>query len=477
MGEVNLIDILSSHKTSVAYTTFNKTITYEQLTQKVLQTCSYLIDNFKISENDRIALVLHDKENFLITLLSLWHLKASVVPLSPYTPTLAIEDYKNHAPFLKLLTDYTLPCDSYPVSTLRHNIDDSCESLIIFTSGSSGDPKGVRLSLNNLISSAQGTIDFYQLSSNDSWALSLPLNHIGGIMIIVRSILIGGQVIIDDSKDSSLEHLINGLHPTCLSVVPTMLIRLIKNPQTVEQLKKMKAILLGGAPAPSWLVEFCYREQIPVCLTYGLSEMASQVTSTYPIPKYDDLTEVVNTSGAVLPNRLLKIDSNGRILTSGPTLFLGYITGGKNTFPFLKDGLFQTSDIGALTSKGTLEILGRGDLQFMCGGENISPIEIEQAISSLTYIEESTVVPVNDPEFGEVPFVFLKATSAFNLQHFSEDIKKLLPPYKIPKYFYHQEIDPNINFFDKIKTDRQAQSKQAYKIVRENESKRLFKLL
>jgi O-succinylbenzoic acid--CoA ligase len=164
--------------------------------------------------------------------------------------------------------------------------------------------------------------------------------------------------------------------------------------------------------------------------TYGLTEMASQVTTTAPNATQSEL----RTAGRVLPGRELMIGSGDEILVRGETLFLGYYHTDHLDRPLDDAGWFATGDRGALTSEGFLTVTGRCDQMFISGGENIFPEEIEQALLGLSSILQSIVVAVPDAEFGQRPVAFVQSTE-FQPTEWRRQLAEQLPGFKIPKLF------------------------------------------
>jgi O-succinylbenzoic acid--CoA ligase len=259
-------------------------------------------------------------------------------------------------------------------------------SLLLYTSGSTADPKIAVLSLENLLANASTAIGPLNLKPGDQWRLTLPLYHVGGIGIILRCILARATIVLDDSPDI-----------THLSYVPTHLYR------ATPVYKKLRCLLLGGAPIGS------YPKHLPVYTTYGLTEMGSMVA----------------LNGHILPNREVKLASDGEILVGGPCLFQGYFGAPPPTH------WFPTGDLGRFEN-GKLELIGRKDWMFISGGENIQPEEIEQELLALPNIIEAAVLPIDDPEFGKRPVAVIKADNPFDLKWMQDRLSKRLPKYKIP---------------------------------------------
>lgn len=274
------------------------------------------------------------------------------------------------------------------------------QSLFLFTSGSTATPKIAVLSLASLMANALGAIVKLDLRPNDRWLLSLPLYHVSGIGILLRSILARATVTLNESDP----------HITHLSWVPTQLYR------STPLYKKLRCLLLGGAAVHS------FPKQLPCFVSYGLTEMGSAVTAAY---QPSDLF-----CGHPLQKREVQISPDGEILTQGECLFQGYWKEGKLEN---QNGWFQTGDLGLYCPQRGLKITGRKDWQFISGGENIQPEEIEAALLQIETVLEAVVVPQKDPEFGFRPLAFIRSSDpSFHLEQMRNSLLDKLPKYKIP---------------------------------------------
>jgi o-succinylbenzoate---CoA ligase len=283
-------------------------------------------------------------------------------------------------------------------------------ALICFTSGSTGKPKAVPLSFKNIFYSALGTNEFYSLNNSDRYLLTLPLNHVGGIMPVFRSLLAQFSCIFPDKGISFGKY-----SPSILSLVPTQIFRLAQE----EFLKSCKVILVGGDKFPKEKLHMI--KHLPVSLTYGMTETCAQVAASVPF----------ETKMKVLPYRKAKISDKGVILVSGETLFTGYLN---EKTPIDSDGYFITSDLGEL-KENSLEVFNRTDDIFIKGGENISSSEIESAALKYDLILSAKIIPVKDDVYGSIPILFYKSKELLQENVLKEHILKYLPSFKIPHRF------------------------------------------
>ena len=265
-------------------------------------------------------------------------------------------------------------------------------ATVIFTSGSTGAPKAVLHTFGNHYHNALGSNANIALRPGDRWLHSLPLYHVGGLSILFRCLLAGATVALPQ-HGTPLGEAIAGYGATHVSLVSTQLLRLLREN---ADLRELQAVLLGGGPVPVSLVDEAVSRGLPIHTSYGLTEMASQVTTT---PQGASLKEL-HTSGRALPNREVIIPAGGEILVRGETLFAGYVEDKEINCPLDTDGWFHTGDLGELDESGNLRVLGREDNLFVSGGENVQPEEIEEALYRLDGAPPSCRARADD-EFGQ----------------------------------------------------------------------------
>jgi o-succinylbenzoate---CoA ligase len=295
-------------------------------------------------------------------------------------------------------------------------------ATIIFTSGSTGVPKAALHTFGNHYYNALGSNANIALRPGDRWLHSLPLYHVGGLSILIRCLIAKATVALPEPGDP-LGEAIAGSAATHVSLVSTQLSRLL---QEDADLGGLEAVLLGGGPVPTSLVDEALARGLPLHTSYGLTEMASQVTTTPP----DASIEELRTAGRVLPNREVSISGRGEIMVRGETLFAGYVEGEELDCPLDPEGWFHTGDLGGLDEDGYLRVRGRIDNLFISGGENVQPEEIEEALCQLEGVDEAMVVPVPDEEFGARPVAYVRTDGG--VRDLSVELESVLPRFKIP---------------------------------------------
>jgi o-succinylbenzoate---CoA ligase len=300
-------------------------------------------------------------------------------------------------------------------------------ATIIFTSGSTGVLKAALHTFGNHYYNALGSNANITLRPGDRWLHSLPLYHVGGLSILFRCLLAKATVALPEPGDP-LGEAIAGPAATHVSLVSTQLSRLLRED---ADLGGLEAVLMGGGPVPPSLVDEALARGLPLHTSYGLTEMASQVTATPP----DASIEELRTAGRVLPNREISISESGEILVRGETLFAGYAEGEELDRPVDAEGWFHTRDLGGLDENGCLRVRGRMDNLFISGGENVQPEEIEEALCRLERVDEAVVVPVADEEFGARPVAFVRINDG-EPRDLARELEPVLPRYKIPISFH-----------------------------------------
>lgn len=258
--------------------------------------------------------------------------------------------------------------------------------LVVFTSGTSGRPKGVRLTRRNLEAAARGSAEHLGHGPGDNWLLAMPLHHVGGLSIVVRQIYTGGSITLLSKFDvDSFARAMHG-RVTMVSVVPTMLRRLLDHdPGTYSGLR---AVLVGGGPIPDGLLEEASEAGLPVLPTYGMTETFGQVATLRPGAP---LRRHVHP----LPGIDISINEDGRIAVRGDQVSPGYL--GE---PDRDSDWLVTSDLGLIDDEGALQVLGRADNVIVTGGENVDPERIEMVITSHPDVVEAVVVGVPDEDWG-----------------------------------------------------------------------------
>jgi o-succinylbenzoate---CoA ligase len=270
------------------------------------------------------------------------------------------------------------------------------DAVALQTSGSSGEPKWAVHRLRSLLANAEASNRRVPLAEGDSWLLSLSPHHIGGLGIIVRAMVAGAGVYVGASPGAVASDLRSERAITHVSVVATQLRRLLDEPALDRRLVALRALLLGGGPTPTRWREEALDRGWPLCVTYGLTECASQVTTSLAMRGLD-----ATDAGLPLDGVGVRCDEAGEIHVSGPTVFRGYLDGATVR------GEFATGDVGRFDECGRLHVPGRRDAVSISGGENIRPEEIENVLRAIPGITNACVVAVDDPQWVKRPVAFV----------------------------------------------------------------------
>jgi len=421
-------------------------ISYLEFDQRV-RTASETLAEAGVQPGHRVAIAAAPSLACLTALLGCIRLGAAAVPLNTRWPESSMSDSIESLGCAVLIHDEDYVIESgasaIPVSHFDHytlkaqeppaRIDPDQTAVIVYTSGSGGDPKPAALSFENLHQNATQSNRNIEVNPGDAWSLSLPLYHVSGLGVVFRCIAGGGSIAIPGPDEDIPEACVK-YRVTHLSLVATQLYRLIQFGSGLNALRKTKAILLGGSAIPESLIRAAIDNRLPIHTTYGMTETASQITTTRP----NESIEALLTSGRPLDPNAVKLSPDGEILVRGDCLFKGYVEGNHCHLELIEGTWFATGDRGAFNAKGCLTVFGRRDNQFISGGENIQPEEIEKFLALLDGVEEAIVVPVADEEFGQRPVAFVKAEGHYSLdaRTIAEALSRHLPGYKIPRSFY-----------------------------------------
>ena len=281
-------------------------------------------------------------------------------------------------------------------------------ATVVFTSGSSGAAKAVVHSTANHLYSAAGSAANIPLGREDTWLVALPLSHVAGLSILFRTLSAGACALFAeggafrDVDDPAARLLPVATH---MSLVQTQLRRLLQIPRWQALTPRLRAVLIGGSALSTALLRQARDQGLPVCASYGCTEMASQVATTRPGDRDETFT-----AARILPHRKAAIAADGEILLGGRTLCLGYLDRERVLPTSGAGGWFASGDLGRLDG-GRLSVTGRRDARFISGGENIQPEEVEQALLEHPAVLAAVCVAVPDAEFGSRPAAFLAVES------------------------------------------------------------------
>jgi O-succinylbenzoic acid--CoA ligase len=294
-------------------------------------------------------------------------------------------------------------------------------AVVIHTSGTTAAPRPVALTYGNILWSALGSAVALGLDPEERWLCTLPLSHVGGLSILLRSAIYATTAVVHERFETArvLETLQSG-QATLVSLVATTLARLLD--AGLEHPPALRCALTGGGPVPAALVARAHAAGVPVSLTYGLTESCSQATTT-PIA---EIAGAPAGAGTPLFCTRLRIAADGEILLAGPTVAPASIAA---------DGWLHTGDLGELDERGRLRVSGRKADTIVSGGENVAPAEVEAVLEAHPRVLEAAVLGRSDSRWGEAvtAIVVARAGQQLDVDELRAHCAGALAPFKVPK--------------------------------------------
>jgi len=360
-----------------------------------------------VRPGNRIAIALPARRAFVETLHGCLRLGAIAVPVDLRLK--ARERAERVAGCAAVVTE---PLDGLPDAgapvTATHDLD--ATAIVVHTSGTTRGPRPVALTYGNWLWSALGSAVALGVDRRERWLCTLPLSHVGGLSILLRSAIYATTTILHERfhAEAAADELAS--RSTLVSVVPTTLARLLD--AGLHEPATLRAALVGGGPIAPALLQRAAAAHVPTVTTYGLTEACSQVT----------------TGGPALFCTRVRIGRSREILVAGPTVAPGSIEA---------DGWLHTGDEGALDAEGNLTVMGRAGDTIVTGGENVAPAEVEAVLESHPAVAEAAVHGAADPRWGErvVATVVLHPLATATADELSDHCRVRLAGYKVPKGF------------------------------------------
>ena len=466
MLSINAFLLKTQQSSSPAIQSDSIEMNYDQLRQKVLKSAA-ILKSFGIKENENVAIVGNNDIDFITNVLALWQLNAVPVLINPQLATNEVEDQTaiadcdvvllnkavGHSALAEKFKVIQYPFEEKIKTEDRDYIDElnpDDTAIIIFTSGTAGNPKGVELSFNCLIQSAKVGDQIIHHSQNDRWLASLPFYHIGGFLIITRSLLYQTVIILPKNlQTDALAESTNNFKPTLCSLVPTQLRRLME--ADIRPNKELRNVLLGGGYIDQRLVTDAIYDGWNITKVYGSTETTAFVTA---LPAEEFLEKPTSVGKAVHPNLIVIVNENryplpegeaGEIAVSSAAILKGYYNNEEETEKNIENGFYYTGDIGYLDTDGYLFLEARRTDMIVTGGENVNPNEVENRILEHPDIIDAAVFPLRDDDWGEiVAAVIVKNNSVNNitLDDLEQFLQNSLAGFKIPKKLFFDNKIP-----------------------------------
>jgi len=405
--------------------------TYEELNRSVDERARALAAEGVDAKAVRPTVASNDVDG-IITLLATWRCGATVAPLNPKLTRLEADGAR----------------------TVLEGVATEAQ-VILWTSGTAGMPRGVALSFDNLRANTSAVGDRLGSSADDVWLASLSIAHVGGLSLVARALMTGAAVyaagtfdvavasrLIDGPRPSNDERPFGGLlcAVTHVSLVPTQLRRLLDH-RSEGPPTSFRCALIGGARAPADLVTRALEAGWPISLTYGMTEMTSQVATAPPA----HVRSKPGASGKPLEGVELKIDEWGEILARGRTRAIGYV--GSDEAIADADGWYHTGDLGHIDDAGDVWVTGRRIDRIVSGGVTVDAVEVEQALRAHPAVADACVVGVTDAEWGEVVGAcVVPAEGEFDLDAVDESLRDRMSVAKRPRLWWvENELPLNAN--------------------------------
>jgi O-succinylbenzoic acid--CoA ligase len=361
-----------------------------------------------VAPGSRVALALAPGIDLVVALHACLRAGAVAVPLDLRAPA-----HARGASGYDAIIDAPLSCRGRPgAAAPAHDL--SATAVIVATSGTSAEPKLVPLTYGNFLWSAIGSAVALGFDPAERWLCTLPLVHVGGLSIILRSAIYGTTAVVHERFETAAAcDALMGGEITLVSVVATTLRRLLDG--GLARPPALRCALAGGGAVPAALIERAREAGVIVCQTYGLTEACSQVATQAPGERGTD-------TGAPLFCTRVTLATDGEILVRGPTVS-----------PAVAGGVLATGDVGELGTDGALRVLGRRSDTIISGGENVSPSEVEAVLEEHPAVLEAAVYGVADERWGEAVHAVVVKRRAVSEEALRDHLRARVAGFKVPK--------------------------------------------
>lgn len=450
---------INPEKISVIDIAAKERLTYKELYDQVRELASYI----QSKQVKNLVMLLPGGRYNSVAWLACLVSGVTLIPLSPLTAEAELESIKEEFQ-PDLILDYQTAQKIFSKLDKTSKFQDRQKNsaLILFTSGSTGEPKRVRLSANMLTLTAKNIINAHELTDEDRCLTPLPFFHINApVVSLLSSILSGGQVIIADKYSTSkFWSWVEEYKPTWLSLVPTLTSMLLttEKPEGLDD-SEIRFVRTASAPLPvSVMHGFEEKFNLAVVETYGISEAGSTIFANPVPPKKRKAGSVGLPAGIEAklcePESLRTVNTGeiGEVVIKGENVISSYMYDrGKDSF---MGGWFRTGDLGYFDDDGYLFLTGRKKDIIIRGGENIFPREIEEAIMLDSNIREAAVVGKPDDIYGEKTVAFIVSKHGVQDEtNLKNSLQSRLTKTKLPdEYFFLEEMPKTkTNKIDKVK--------------------------
>ena len=373
-----------------------------------------------VGEGDTVATTLPPSLAFCELLFGAPRVGAAVAPINT---RLGGSDRAGQARVAGARLTVDRPLDGFEADVEpRHELDLDQRAVLMFTSGTSGEPKAVALTVGNLDAAAAASAGVIGAFPHDRWLCCLPLFHVAGLSILVRAVRSAATVVLHDGFETHrVVVALEAAGVTLVSLVPTMLRRLLDG--GLGATPSLRAVLLGGGPIPPGLLGEAVATGLPARCTYGMTESASQVV----------VTDVGETAGRPVPGAQVRVAPDGEIMVKGRMISPSAVA---------VDGWLHTGDSGWMDRQGRLHVTGRIKEMIVTGGEKVAPAAVEAVLLEHPAVADVGVAGTPSREWGEAVTAFLvlgRPVTDYELEAFA---RERLPGYCVPKRFVRVEHLP-----------------------------------
>ncbi len=393
-------------------------VTYAELEAEATWVARRLIAH-GVRRGSTVAMTMHPRREQVVMVHALLKVGAILLPLGPrLSPEERAAVIANEKPAVDLDDAGELTQTEADLPLLgEHDMD--AVACHVMTSGSTGTPEPIGLTYGNFLWSAVASAFNIGVEPEDRWLCCLPLSHIAGLGIVMRSVIYGTTAVLHDGFD--VDRVAASLERDRISVVSLVATQLARLLGAGADLSGPRALLIGGGPVPEEALEEALGRGATVVQTYGLTETCSQVTTLAPA----DARRKLGSAGRPLLSAHLRIQ-DGEILVQGPTVAPGRADA---------DGWLHTGDLGRIDEEGFLYVEDRMDDLIVSGGENVVPAEVEKVLLRHPEVADAAVVGREDPEWQQAvtAIVVLRDGSEVSPDELRRHCAESLAGFKVPK--------------------------------------------
>lgn len=436
----------------IAVVSNQEDITFKELHERVIQHAGRF-HSCGIEKGKHVSVLMNNSIEFIITVYAIHYIGAVAILLNTRLSEeeIGYQIENSDSNFLIVEHEHVIDLPStihviemnkieqYEVKPviIHEYFNQNDIATMMYTSGTTGLPKAVCQSYGNHWSSAIASVLNLGLDHRDVWLVCLPMFHVGGLSTVYKSAIYGMKIVLAEKAEAGIVlDYINQYKITILSVVTKVLNDLLNCEDKNKGLRHIRAVLLGGGPAPLPLLQKAQEHNVPVYQTYGMTETCSQIATLSP----EFMLSKIGSAGKALFGCTLEIHDNeeqcspgvvGEIVVKGPNVSKGYY----KLQTHEASEFFYTGDLGYVDEDDFLFVVDRRSDLIISGGENIYPAEIESILLSHPEIIEAGVTGKEDSTWGKVPIAFVIAKSNIHPseQEMIEYCQKKLAKFKIPQ--------------------------------------------